>query len=338
MLALKLLVSLFLVLLLHGLFRWIVAKGLGVEIEKKRLFLTHQLSPAFDALPASKRITYILSGILFPFLLAFISMGMYLKGNGSGRNLAASNTDGIQCFETAKAIGLENGDMILRVGSEPFKYFEPGVVRNALLFDGVTEILVNRGGEEVLITVPEDFPVNQLTSKEPLFYARVPFVIGGFANNSPAEAAGLATRDSLVALNGEPMIYLDEYVEVISNSASQELAITYIRDNEEAVVNVLVNEQGKIGAAPFMPRFETEKLGFVGAMAQAVPKSWTYFAEIFPKFQAGQSESLGGFTSIGKLLPGWDWSMVYLMIVRLAYLLGFINIIPLKGLDGGLLR
>ncbi|MEL6124644.1 MAG: site-2 protease family protein, partial [Bacteroidota bacterium] len=48
------------------------------------------------------------------------------------------------------------------------------------------------------------------------------------------------------------------------------------------------------------------------------------------------SESLGSFISIGQMYgPSWNWRRFWSMTAMLSALLGFVNLLPIPGLDGG---
>ena len=61
-----------------------------------------------------------------------------------------------------------------------------------------------------------------------------PPVVGGFAPNSPAEAAGLKVGDLLLEIDGKPVEYFSRIPELIGARAGQPLVVKYDRDGQRA--------------------------------------------------------------------------------------------------------
>jgi regulator of sigma E protease len=78
----------------------------------------------------------------------------------------------------------------------------------------------------------------------PLFDQQ-PVVIGTFADNSPARAAGLQVGDRIIAIDGKPVDNWDQFSMTIVTKARKDVAITYVRDGKTDTVTVVPTAQGK---------------------------------------------------------------------------------------------
>jgi regulator of sigma E protease len=198
------------------------------------------------------------------------------------------------------------------------------------------------------ITVP-DSSVIKLPSQRraPLFEARFPFVVGGFAkNNSPGKEAGLEKGDSLIACNGISTPFFSDFKNIVSEQKDKDVEIEYIRKGELKSLKIHTTEAGMIGVAPYGRDryfdFGRDKYGFFASFPAGCGKSYNFLAtqiKAFGQMFTGRikaSESLGGFISIGKLFPPyWDWEHFWRMTAILSLILGFMNLLPIPALDGG---
>ena len=122
--------------------------------------------------------------------------------------------------------------------------------------------------------------------------------------------------------------------------------MTVVRAGERVILNVPVNEEGKIGIimksgeALFAPRTRTFTLfeaipAGVNMAVDTVVDYWEQLKLIFqPKTK--MYEELGGFISIGNIFPSeWNWLRFWSMTAFLSVMLAVLNILPIPGLDGG---
>jgi regulator of sigma E protease len=168
----------------------------------------------------------------------------------------------------------------------------------------------------------------------------VPYVVKEFATGSPAEAAGMAKGDALVALNGESLTYFDEYLERIPGLAGKTVTITVDRAGERVDLPVTVSDAGKIGV------YYQDNLADYHSGFSALPYGWdravstlsSYARQIKLMFQpeTGAYKEAGGFLTILKQYPStWDWEHFWGFTAFLSLALAFLNVLPIPALDGG---
>ncbi|MEZ5043811.1 MAG: RIP metalloprotease RseP [Saprospiraceae bacterium] len=304
----------------------------------------------FRSKPAWQRLIIMLGGVTVNFILGFLLYGMVLFVWGE-EYLPAKNVEyGIHADSLGMELGLKNGDQILAIGDNPFEQFNEREVIRQIVINSASKLVISRDGQEMTLPIDEKY-IGILSSHankdKRLFYARVPFVAGDIQKDSPADKAGLKVEDKIIALNGTPTPYFDNFATIGGDLKSRPVNITILRDKTDTLALAMTTtEEGKIGVVPYGPNyfFETEKLEYT--LAQALPagviKGWNFlgdqikaFGQIF-KSKIKASESLGGFASIGKMFGNeWNWERFWTMTAILSLILAFMNLLPIPALDGG---
>ena len=142
----------------------------------------------FRAKPSGQRLLIMLGGVLFNILLAFLIYSMMLLAWGENYLPTKNMKFGIICDTLALNIGLQHGDKILTVDNrevEDFKDVVPEIV-----YKKAKTIQVERNGQKVDVSVPDNF-VSQFIEKKSFIYYAYPFVISDFMAGYPAKEAGM---------------------------------------------------------------------------------------------------------------------------------------------------
>ena len=305
----------------------------------------------FRAKPAWQRLIIMLGGVFVNLILGFFiySMTLYVYGDKylSNENL----TDGIWCVsDMASNLGFKDGDKFLLADGEKINRFSD-VMEKILLCKTIT---VEREGRSVDINMPNDV-VDQLLKNEnqPLFYARVPTVIGEVLPASNAEKAGLKKGDFLLAINNSSLRYFDEFRTELKNYSGEDIVLNVDRSGEDISITASVGLDGNLGFSNATPSLdELEKLGllslesyrygfcasFPAGYNKAVKKLTSYIDQfmLILKPSSGAYKGMGGFGAIGSLFPAtWNWEVFWNLTAFLSLMLAFMNILPIPALDGG---
>jgi regulator of sigma E protease len=303
----------------------------------------------FRSKPAWQRLIIMLGGVTVNFLLGFFIFGMVLFFWGEEFLPAENAKYGIAVDTIGLQMGLTNGDKILRIGEEPFTKFSDRTVVRAIIIDEISTLTIDRQGRQETLQIDPGM-IKELSShknkNKRLFTERVPFVIGEVIKNSPAEEAGLAQGDSLVAINGETRMFFDEYHSRLKSMPSQEVQLTVVREGAEKVLSLTTSEEGTIGVRPYGAAyfFETQRqeFGFFEAIPAGTMKGIGFLSDQIKAFghiisgKIDASESLGGFASIGSMFgKEWNWERFWTMTAILSLILAFMNLLPIPALDGG---
>lgn len=186
-------------------------------------------------------------------------------------------------------------------------------------------------------------------------YGRIvaPPVIAGFANPSPAQAAGLRVGDRIIRIDGQPITSFDQISEKVAPFAGNFLTIAATRGGKPFSVRLQiasfelrdefgnVSKVGRIGVGSGKPQ-----IVHVGPL-DAAWLSLNQGASIFRLMVTGihqiangqrSVKELGGPIKIAQysgeqLTLGWTAFVYFAAFISIN--LAFINLLPIPGLDGG---
>ena len=299
----------------------------------------------FRAKPAWQRLMVMLAGVTMNVLLAMlIYTGIrYVYGESYLRNEDAKW--GYTFSEAGERLGFRDGDKVISVDGEVLDGVND--LRNKLLLtEGGREVVVNRGGEQVIINISFDDLLQMRRNREyeTLYELRFPFIIDSVASES-ALAAGLKSGDEIVAFNGvEGVDAVQIVTELLPQIKGDTVALKVNRAGSEVELRVPVNAEGKMGVVfrGDLIKPHTREYGFFEAIpagikmaGQTIANYWEQLKLIFtPKTK--MYEELGGFIAIGNIFPSeFDWLHFWTMTAFLSIMLAVLNVMPIPGLDGG---
>ncbi len=318
-------------------------------------FDTEQMKEApkpweFRSKPAWQRLIIMLGGVTVNFLLGFFIYGMVLFVWGEEYLPNTNVKYGIYADSLGQELGLRTGDHIISVGDKPFEKFNDRVVFREIIFNDAKNITVERNGQEVQVPIDPKF-VGILSSYENkdklLFMPRYPFVIAQTAKGSPAEKAGIKAQDSIIAFNGTPTPFFDDFLELARKHKNEPITVTLVRNQQDTLnLSMTTTENGTIGVASYNASYffdlERQDYTLLEALPAGVTKGWGFLADQFKAFgqmfrgKIKASESLGGFGSIGRMFGNvWVWERFWTMTAILSLILAFMNLLPIPALDGG---
>lgn len=299
----------------------------------------------FRAKPAWQRFMVMVAGVVMNVLLAMV---IYTGVCYTWGESYLANEDvkwGYNFNEAGERMGFKDGDKIISIDDVAID--DVNEVRQMLLLtENDRHVAVEREGVKVEFTIPFDELLTMRRNKEyeELYTLRVPFIVDSVAASSAIEA-GLLAGDEVVACNGYTNIDVVTMTEqILPASKGDTVALTVLRAGDKFLLNVPVNDQGKIGVVMnnemFTPRtrsytlFEAIPAG-VNMAVETIADYWQQLKLIFqPKTK--MYEELGGFIAIGNIFPSeWDWLRFWSMTAFLSIMLAVLNILPIPGLDGG---
>lgn len=179
-------------------------------------------------------------------------------------------------------------------------------------------------------------------------------VVGGFAANSPAEAAGLKTGDLLLEIDGKRVDHFTRIPELIGTRAGQPLVVKYDRNGrtdettivpEADKVTDCTGKETLVGRLRIRPERVTELrshdlLGAVGAGVSHVWGMTTMFYTSMGQIVTGARpvDELGGPIRIAKAAGEASfvgWTAILSLVIGVSVVLGVFNLLPVPMLDGG---
>lgn len=259
--------------------------------------------------------------------------------------------DGMERGGPAMRAGLRPGDRILQIDDEPVRNWEDIIyaittgVRRTESGNPRTDLLVERGGEELTFTV---YPVlDQYEGIRRIGLAPSNSLkVGDVMENSPAQLAGIQPGDAIVSANGEALFHTIALSRMIRDDPQALLQLQVEREGasipivlraEQVVYNKAGDATPMIGVR-WEQVFSTRHINPVSQVAEAVRTTLRVLgALLHPRSDVGIS-NLSGPVGIGYTLYVISQigilevlSIVVLININLAIL----NLLPIPVLDGG---
>ncbi len=295
--------------------------------------------------PAWQRLLIIVGGVLMNILLA---IGIYIGITCAWGDSYIKTEDvepGFMFSEVAHEIGFRDGDKIISVGGEYVDSYLQ--VPATILLDEVREVQVERDGRPLTVTIDTKHIKSMLKDKE-FISLRMPFVVGKVVPGGGAEKAGLAAGDSLVAVDGVPMRWLDEFRTAFAGHKGDTASVTFVRGGERLTAEVPVSAEGQVGAylagtnlAAIYP-ISTRQYSFWEAIPVGCGRAFTSIGSYLKQLKLIVSpeteayKSVGGIIAMGNFFPGeWNWLSFWQITALISIMLAVLNILPIPMLDGG---
>lgn len=298
----------------------------------------------FRSKPAWQRLIIMLGGVTVNIIVGFvIYMGiLYFYG----RNITTANDlpNGFSVDEQFQQYGFRNGDQVLKVNGEPFEDVME-INRYLFLRDVSTVEVKHNDGTIETIAVPEDagkimFQKNVLLPFSPRRAAVIDTVLPEY----PGKIAGFEPGDKIVAMNGQPVLYYDEFHTYINKKGENKIVVE--RGSLQDTLTVTPNEEGLIGVNSYGKEIfdQIGKTEIKYSLGESIAGGFGYgfytlkdyisqFKYVFTKKGATQ---VGGFGAIGNLFPStWNWQNFWATTALISIILAFMNILPIPALDGG---
>ncbi|WP_085537729.1 RIP metalloprotease RseP [Massilibacteroides vaginae] len=297
----------------------------------------------FRSKTAGQRLLIMIGGVLFNFLLALFIYSMVLLTWGESYMPMKNLKMGLSYSETVKQVGFQDGDILYKADGEVLERYNQDAIRKTVNASTVT---VLRDGVETVIPVPED--MMQRLMRDKAFFAsadRFPMVIAGLPEgDTPARTAGLNVNDSIVSLNGQPVVTFLEASAILEQSKEKEIEVGFYRDGVLQSATLTTTAEGKLGVQVKslndiypLSKKEFNLLGSIPAgINLGVNTLKGYVTDMKHIFSKEGAASLGGFGTIGNMFPAkWNWRSFWQQTAFLSIILAFMNILPIPALDGG---
>ena len=310
-------------------------------------------SMAFDKVAPWRQILIAAAGPGANFVLAIVLFWAILMG---GVSVPVPYIGSIEADSPAHQAGMQPGERLVQIDSTPVDSWG----------DASGQLLRRIGdtGSIVFTTQVGDLSRNYSitisnwlsTEKDPMLLEELGFspgaipILQSVQAGSAAEMAGLQAGDHIVALGQQKVQLWEELVEIVSNSAGQELTIQFERDGAPHLVTATPTSTvqpdgtivGILGVRLGHPTTVVEQ-GIFRSLWGGINKTWDYTTLIVTsigKMITGQmsASNLAGPVSIAHTAGTMVQSSLLDYITLLGMLsisLGLINLLPIPVLDGG---
>lgn len=313
---------------------------------------------AFNRATVWRRIAIVAAGPLANFLLAIVVFwALFVYGIPAIKPVIGEPAQGTP----AAMAGLRDGDEIVRVDGNSVRTFAE--LRLGLMEAAVKKskpVLELANGEQRQLDfsrLTQDYldENGQALGVEPHMPPLSP-VVGRIETGSVAEKSGLKPGDRILAVDGKPVPYWQDFARFVRGRAGVEIELLVETGSERRLVRLTpagVTENGKqIGRVGVGPKidpalFESlrteERYAPLQALGQAAEKTWDtalFSLKMLGRMVLGQVSwrNLSGPVSIADYAGqsaerGWLSFAGFLAVISIG--LGVINLLPVPLLDGG---
>lgn len=298
----------------------------------------------FRSKPAWQRLLIMVGGVLVNVLLAVLIYIFTLYTWGETYLPTKNVTNGVMVDTLWHSFGFENGDKILKVNGEEQENFKDVYIE--VLLSEPNTITVQRDSQIIDVKLTKE-NISKILDGGGFMEPRIPFIIAGFADDSPAEKAGFLVEDKITGFNGSQINFFDEFKDSIQNYKNKQISVTVLRGEETKNIDVTVSAEGLIGVAPLGDydkffELKTKEYSILKSVPAGIKKGYeeikSYLKQLKLVFtpKTGAYKQVGSFISIGKIFPGtWNWQAFWSLTALLSIMLAVVNILPIPALDGG---
>lgn len=287
---------------------------------------------AYSNKPAWQRILVLLAGVTINILFALI---VYIGINMNINQYIIPEITDISENVIAQNAGIEIGDEIYKINNERVynNYDISRIISNAKSNEFEFEIIKADGKRKAFVI---DIP------KQKIGYIGVAFtnnVVYSVEENSAGMEAGLKVNDKILEINGESKESINEYLSIIKANPNQRIDVLVERDTAE--IQLMIVPRGKETRNFKLGYKKLENLTFIENLKCALNETAYYlranligFGELF----SGNTENveIQGIVGISKQISSTEKAIEFFyMMSAISLSLGFMNLLPIPGLDGG---
>jgi regulator of sigma E protease len=252
---------------------------------------------------------------------------------------------GVEADSPAAKVGLRVGDRIVYVNGEETGTWEKFDMLIGTRADRDVPLTILRDGREETITVHPvargRFQIGDI-GVLPDVHPKVGAVTAG----EPADRAGMAAGDMILAVNGEAVYFPNDLVEKISKSADIPVTITVRRGGVDQILNITPRLQdgvGRIGITDITIDMRTFKPGPLESIGLSVQRNVEFAGLILVTIKGlvvGETspKQLMGPVGIAQLSgesAQLGWVALFTLMASISLNLGLLNLLPIPVLDGG---
>ena len=292
----------------------------------------------FTSKPIWVRMAVIAAGPWMNFVFAFLAFVTSFVGYGME---TVDSTKVMAQAETAAAYaGVLDGDVVRQVEEHPVANWHQLTTRLAGSQGSGTTLTLEREGTLIEISVP--------ASEDPHYGLELvlPTTVGGVVDDTPADESGLMEGDRILSVGGVAVGSWDEMRLEIRAHPAETVAISWQRHGEVVETRITPTARqagdevfGEIGISPERVRADIGLVESVQLSAASVyGSSWLILDFIGKIFTEERYKELGGPIRIAKMAGDTAERGLQHFLSFLALLsvnLAILNLLPIPVLDGG---
>lgn len=295
----------------------------------------------FRSKSAFARLMIMAGGVLFNIILAFLIYTGITLTWGSKVLPSDQVTSGMRFSSTAKSVGFQDGDIVLRVDDR----VAPNVLDTRFISSLIKAqtITVRRGTDEREIKIPSDMMNRLLKAEEGFGSLCIPFVIDSvFASGS---ANGVLRRgDHVLGVDSVTHTDVTGVLDALQSRKGKEVRLLVSREGNTFEQTIQLDTAGRMGVMlqdvediyPIQHVSYNILSAVPAGIDRAVQTTSSYVGGLKYMFTKEGAKQMGGLGTMGKLFPSsFDWQSFWSITAFLSIILAVMNILPIPALDGG---
>ena len=309
--------------------------------------------------PLWARLLTVIGGSLFNVVFAYLVMvmmfGIGFKEYQLSNQVAVPQTitspvDQSIVESPAYKAGLRNGDAIIAINEEKVEHFLEiplALSISTSTTENITYVRNNTTNTISVDTIPDKSTGLDLIGVSPIS----PAIISEVLVNSPAEQIGLKAQDQILAINGNPIQFFYQLVDVVSLGKTVSLLVLQDKvTNNISITPTQTDGAWTIGIRSEFPtkvevlRKSSNIFTAFGMAADNISSTLSQIGSSLVKLFSGKvnvKENLSGPVRIvsitGDIAKTFDIALLVKFMVMLSLALATFNMLPFPGLDGGVL-
>jgi regulator of sigma E protease len=327
------------------------AKIEGMIDETQTEELSSEVQPwEFRAKPWWQKSIVISAGVTLNVLLAWAIFAG--RDYSYGDDAPKTTTIGyVRLNSVSQQLGIQPGDQVVAIeGQAVHNWLDVESAAMTKYFGKDFSLTLERGGKSYSVLyradqmgslkdAPKQFGLDPAGLTAP----KIDSVIAG----GPAEKAGFKKGDSVLAVNGIPIVNASAFSDQVSSHPLKPIAIEVLRDGQHLTLNVTPDEKGLINVQNSM-NFTGDKVHIDYSLGEAIGHGWgslisstrltvaTIKEVVTGKLAA--KEALGGPVKIAQMASksaasGFESFILFMALLSMS--LALLNILPIPALDGG---
>ena len=222
-----------------------------------------------------QRATIAVTGPLTNIVLAFLVMPLvFMVGTYS---LGAARVGHVEKGSPAEQAGFLVGDTIESVNGRSVVEWEKAEILFAVNPDTDIPVKIDRNGERTTLMIRPKLDLEKkigISGMYPDFPAEIGRVMAGL----PAEKAGIKINDKIVAIDGKTVYYWNQFSAQVKKSEGKKLALSVEREGKPLQVTVTpIEKDGRyvVGVEPIV-RLVFKQYGFIDSLRLGFAKTIEY--------------------------------------------------------------
>jgi regulator of sigma E protease len=298
----------------------------------------------FQSKTVWQRAKIAFTGPFTNIVLAFIVMPfVFMVGTYT---LGPAKVGFVEKDSSAEHAGFQVGDIIEKINRRSIIDWEKAEMLIAVNPDTDLAVTIDRSGEKKTLALRPKLDAEQKIGVSGL-YPDFPAEVGRLRPGYPAEKSDLKVNDKIIAVDGKPVYYWNQFSSAVKKSNGKKLTLTVERGEKHMSISVTpVEDNGKyvIGIEPVV-RLIFKKYGFVESLGLGFNKTIEYIDLTVITLKKLLTfnisiKTLGGPVLIAQMSgkaasAGLSSFLSFLAMISIS--LGVLNLLPIPILDGGLI-